>query len=58
MEFNQEFLWSSDWMGDEVGFPESLVVGLYSLKENPNRYFYIDMESLDILEEWEIDDDE
>jgi hypothetical protein len=58
MEFNQEFLWSSDWMGDEVGFPESEVVGLYSSRENPNQYFYIDMESLDILEEWEIDDDE
>lgn len=58
MELNQEFLWSSDWDGEDVGYPNSLVVGLYSAKENPNHFFYIDMESLDILEEWEIENDE
>ena len=25
-----DLAWSSDWSGDEVGFPESEVVGLYS----------------------------
>jgi hypothetical protein len=53
-----DFVWSSDWNGYEVGFPDVLVVGLYSLKENPNRYFYIDMETRDILDEWEITDDD
>ena len=58
MELNKDFLWSSDWDGEDVGYPDSLVVGLYSMRENPNQFLYIDMESLDILEEWEIDNDE
>lgn len=52
MDLHQNFVWSSDWSGDEVGFPESLIVGLYSLRVNPDIYFYIDMESLEILDAW------
>jgi hypothetical protein len=49
--------WSSDWDGHEVGFPDVLVVGLYSSAENSNKYFYIDAETGDILEEWEVEAD-
>ena len=52
MEFNRDFIWSSDWDGEEVGFPESSVVGLYNLRVNPDIYLYIDMETLEILDAW------
>ncbi|MDK1672801.1 hypothetical protein QOK74_07945 [Staphylococcus saprophyticus] len=41
--------WSSDWNGDEVGYPEINVVGLYSYHE---LNLYIDMETLEVLEAW------
>lgn len=46
--------WSSDWNGYEIGHPNSLVVGLYTLKINPEIHFYIDMENLHVLESWYI----
>lgn len=49
--------WNSDWNGYEVGYPDVLVVGLYSLAINPEIYFYVDMETLDILEAWAINED-
>jgi hypothetical protein len=47
-----ELIWSSDWNGDEVGYPEVEVVGLYSLKAYPYIYMYIDTENNRILEAW------
>lgn len=45
--------WSSDWKGDEVGFPESEVVGLYSQGRDDGSYsFYIDFETLKVLDFW------
>ena len=45
--------WSSDWNGDEVGYPEVGVVGLYSQERDDGVYsFYIDMETNHILEFW------
>lgn len=41
--------WQSDWNGDEVGYPYVNIVGLYSQDEH---YYYIDMETLQILESW------
>lgn len=43
--------WQSDWNGYEVGYPEVLVVGLYSDPES-NKSMYIDIEEGLILEEW------
>ena len=45
--------WSSDWNGDEVGHPESGVVGLYSQERDDGSYsFYIDMETNHVLDFW------
>ena len=42
---------SSDWNGDEVGYPESEVVGLYSQERDDGRYsFYLDMETYQVLD--------
>lgn len=43
--------WSSDWNGDEVGFPTVDVVGLYSFKDAPIEY-YVNTETGVILEAW------
>lgn len=48
--------WCSDWQGDEVGFPDSLVVGLYSLRDNPSVHLYIDVETMEILDMWKVED--
>ena len=51
-----ELHWQSDWNGDEVGYDTDSVVGLYSTGK---AYFYIDMETYEILEMYiEIDDDD
>ena len=48
-----DLIWSSDWNGDEVGFPESEVVGLYSQERDDGTYsFYIDFEKFKILDFW------
>ena len=45
--------WSSDWNGDEVGYPESDVVGLYSQERDDGcYYFYIDMDTNKVLDFW------
>ena len=45
--------WSSDWNGDEVGYPEVGVVGLYSQERDDGTYsFYIDMETYVVLDFW------
>ena len=44
--------WQSDWNGYEVGYPEVLVVGLYSDPKS-NKSMYIDIENSLVLEEWE-----
>lgn len=53
-----DLIWSSDWNGDEVGYDEIPVVGLYSLKSNPDIYVYIDSSNLTILEAWDSSDEE
>ena len=45
--------WLSDWNGYEVGFPEVSVVGFYKSADSPDKYFYLNAETGDILEEWE-----
>jgi hypothetical protein len=45
--------WSSDWNGDEVGFDDVLVVGLYSFADAPHIYIYLDTENGTILDMWE-----
>ena len=48
-----DLAWSSDWDGDEVGFPESEVVGLYSQERDDGSYsFYLDMETCKVLDFW------
>lgn len=50
-------VWSSDWNGDEVGYPESEIVGLYSQERDDGTYsFYIDMEANKVLEFWKDDE--
>lgn len=49
--------WQSDWNGDEVGFPDVPVVGLYSLKNQPIDY-YVDTETGVILDAWSTEDSE
>ena len=45
--------WSSDWNGDEVGYPEVGVVGLYSQEREDGSYsFYIDVETGKVLDFW------
>ena len=56
MEFNYEdFYWSSDWNGDEAGYPEVNVVGLYTHKET-GVDVYVDVENMHILEAWKFCD--
>ena len=45
--------WSSDWDGEEVGHPFSDVVGLYYNDLFDGTYgYYIDMETMELLEYW------
>lgn len=49
--------WSSDWNGDEVGYPESDVVGLYSQERDDGIYsFYLDMGTYKVLDFWKDED--
>jgi len=52
-------VWQSDWNGDEVGFDEIEIVGLYqkTLETGTCINFYIDMNGGHVLDMW-IDDDE
>lgn len=42
-------IWQSDWNGDEVGYPDIPVVGLYQMKESSIQ-FYINTETNEIIE--------
>ena len=49
--------WSSDWNGDEVGYPACNVVGLYSQERDDGVYsFYIDIETDRVLDFWKEED--
>ena len=48
--------WSSDWNGDEVGFDDVDVVGLYSVPDSLISY-YVDTENGYVLDAW-VDEDE
>ena len=53
-----DLAWSSDWNGDEVGYPESDVVGLYSQERGDGcYYFYIDMDTNKVLDFWKEEED-
>lgn len=48
--------WSSDWNGEDVGFDDVPVVGLYTQERDDGDYsFYIDMETNDLLDFWKDD---
>ena len=49
LRYNKELMWQSDWDGEDVGHDDVNVVGLYKLS-GTNTYFYIDMETNQILE--------
>lgn len=54
-----DLAWSSDWNGDEVGYPESDVVGLYSQERYDGcYYFYIDMDTNKVLEFWKEEEED
>jgi hypothetical protein len=44
----RDLVWSSDWSGDEVGYDDVELVGLYQLK-HADYDFYIDMSTMEIL---------
>ncbi|WP_179125851.1 hypothetical protein [Rossellomorea marisflavi] len=46
-----DIIWQSDWCGDEVGYDDVSVVGLYYIV-NPGIYYYINAESGEVLEAW------
>ena len=43
--------WSSDWNGDEVGFDDVNVVGLYFIPDSSISY-YVDTENGYVLDAW------
>ena len=43
--------WSSDWNGDDVGFDDVNVVGLYSIPDTTISY-YVDTENGCVLDAW------
>lgn len=52
-----DLAWSSDWDGDEVGYPESDVVGMYSHERDDGcYYFYIDTDTNKVLDFWKEED--
>lgn len=58
--WDQSYHWSSDWNGDEVGYPEIDVVGLYT-KENAEgkvENLYVNTENGHVLESWFDDEEE
>jgi len=48
--------WLSDWNGDEVGFDEIQIVGMYSVKEKPDIQYYVDTETGIVLK-WCVEED-
>lgn len=59
IDVSVKMLWSSDWNGEEVGYPESTIVSLYTTEseEGKTLYLYVDIENNKILDFW-IDDEE
>lgn len=51
-------MWSSDWNGDEVGYPEIEVVGLYA--DPGDKYmYYVNSDTGEVLDVWTtVEDDE
>lgn len=47
--------WQSDWDSEDIGYEGDFVVGYYTYKE---LNFYINMETLEILEAWFDDEEE
>lgn len=48
-----DLAWSSDWDGDDVGYPDSEIVGMYSQERDDGCYrFYIDMDTNEVLDFW------
>lgn len=54
-----KMLWSSDWDGEDVGYPDSEVVSLYTVEneERKTLHLYVDVIENKILDFW-IDDEE
>lgn len=54
-----KMLWSSDWDGEDVGYPNSLIVSLYTTENEEGKilYLYVDVKSNKILDFW-IDEEE
>ena len=50
LQYNEDLIWQTDWNGDEVGYNEVNIVGLYKFKNGDEIYAYIDTESNRILE--------
>ncbi|MEX5935956.1 hypothetical protein [Mammaliicoccus sciuri] len=48
--------WSSDWNGDEVGYDDISVVGLYVVKDSPDIHYYVNTETGEVLEVWYSED--
>lgn len=46
----KDLTWSSDFNGNELGYDEIPVVGLYTWKTDFSVSFYINMETNEILE--------
>lgn len=53
----QDLHWSSDWNGDEVGYDDIPVVGLYSFK-GTEIYVYLNTEDGTILEIWDAEEED
>lgn len=47
-------VWQSDWSGDEIGFDDVSVVGLYSHERSDGKLYsyYIDMDKMVVLDFW------
>ena len=51
-----ELKWQSDWDGEDVGFIDTNVVGMYTQNRDDGDYsFYIDMETMNVLDFWKED---
>ena len=50
----EDLIWQSDWNGDEVGFDDVEVVGLYSHERSDGKVYsyYIDIDKMIILDFW------
>lgn len=57
LKLNKHWIWQSDWNGDEVGFDDVLVVGLYSLC-GTSWYAYLDVETGEILQLMNLEEEE